>query len=508
MQTTENYIRTITNRNKIGVLMARADYEQIKAFFLQLLDQPSPIPLNTLIGQGHDRFKNVFKSETGWYLYNVKRDLEARGLITSVLPGRKQKLGACAKMPITSIAPSQPAEERSPAVEKVVADKFEELFGKNYVMSYAPGRINLLGEHTDYNDGFVMPAAINRGVHLAIDKSSGDTSLVYSVKYKEYVSIDPRDIQKAAPAAWGNYISGILFRLQQLGYRLTPVNCVFDSDLPEGAGLSSSAAIQCAFTMALNELFDLKLSGPEIVGIVQWAEHHFAGVRSGIMDPFTCLNGRHDHLIHLDCANLHHSYVPLQLDGYCLLICNTNIKHALSASQYNHRREECEKGLKIIRRTYPKVCSLRDVTREMLATSKKKMPPPVHRRVRYVVEENIRVHAATRDLRDGNLAAFGKKMYQTHEGLSYLYEVSCAELDFLVDLTKSWPGILGSRMVGGGFGGCTINIIESGLVGGFVAEAKKAYKEQFKRELTYAVVKTTDGAKVLRTKRKRAAIPG
>jgi galactokinase len=248
--------------------------------------------------------------------------------------------------------------------------------------------------------------------------------------------------------------------------------------------------------IALNRLFNLKLSPIEMIQIAMWSEHHFVGVKCGIMDQFASMMGKKDHVLQLDCKTLEYTYHPLQLNNYVMLLCDTNVKHTLASSEYNTRREECDRGVSLLRKTYPRITSLRDVKPEMLDACKGTMPRVIFNRCRYVVEENTRVIDAAKDLRRGDLKSFGEKMYKTHDGLSKLYEVSCAELDFLVGLTRSYPGIAGSRMMGGGFSGCTLNLIEHSALENFMTDARAVYKEKFNLPLNFHVVRTGKGANV------------
>jgi galactokinase len=499
---TEDFVQTIQLEDKLGTRISRVHYQAIKDFMLSLLEDGAPISINALITITHNHFEATFKEQTGWYVYNVKLDLEARGLIHHENRNKKLKQSMISKASTVrsgqdNANSKQPSTERQRTeIYQSVLNKFQELFHKRPLMVHAPGRINLIGEHTDYNNGYVMPAAIDKGVLFAIAASSTDT-IIYSIKYKQFLSVDLNNIQPSKSADWHNYLLGVLFSLQEKGHSIKPFVCVFEGDLPAGAGLSSSAAMECGFVMALNKLFHFVLSKEEMIHIAQWSEHHFVGVKCGIMDQFASMLGKEDHVIHLDCKTLEYKYYPLALGEYCLLLCDTNVKHSLASSEYNTRRAECESGVQIIKSDYPEINSLRDVDHEMLKTCMSKMTGDVFDRCRYIVQENERVLAACEALEKGDMTVLGEKMYETHEGLSSLYKVSCPELDYLVDLTKPFAGILGSRMMGGGFGGCTINIIESTFVGTFISHAKFAYKEKFQRELSYYVVKTGNGASVI-----------
>jgi galactokinase len=374
------------------------------------------------------------------------------------------------------------------SLEAQVHQKFVELYKKEPIIIRSPGRINLIGEHTDYNDGFVMPAAIDKRAVFAIAASDTDQSSVFSLKYDQEFSVNLSDPEKVEEPQWANYLLGVLDRFVDRGFDLKPFNCVFGGDIPVGAGMSSSAAIECGFGFALNELNNLGVSKIDLVKIGQWAEHHYVGVMCGIMDQFASVMGKDGHVIVLDCRSLTHTYAPINLKEYMIVLCDTKVKHSLVDSEYNTRRQECETGVKILRQHHPEIKSLRDVSLEMLESHRSEFSGKVYDRCRYVVEEIKRVPEASEDLSRGDLKAFGRKMYETHDGLSKLYEVSCEELDFFVGEAKKFPEVLGARMMGGGFGGCTINIIKKDFVTTFEEHLRKAYKQKFNHELeTYHV---------------------
>jgi galactokinase len=365
---------------------------------------------------------------------------------------------------------------------------FINLFAKEPLIIRSPGRINLIGEHTDYNDGWVMPAAIDKELLFAIAPSDSEKSTVYAVEYDEQYSIDIHHPIKVKHPKWANYLLGVLFQFRQHGFEVKPFNCVFGGDVPMGAGLSSSAAMECGFAFALSELFDLEIPRLRIVTMAQWAEHNFAGVKCGIMDQFASVMGKEGHVIVLDCRSLTHYYAPFDLKEYTIVLCDTKVKHSLVDSEYNTRRLECEAGVQILDKYYSQVKSLRDVTLEMLLTHQQEFPPNAYKRCYYIVQEIQRVLDASHALEQGDLDTFGKKMFETHEGLSSLYEVSCKELDFLVNEAKRFPEVLGARMMGGGFGGCTINIVKKNFVTKFEQHLKDAYKKSFDIEMpTYEV---------------------
>lgn len=371
------------------------------------------------------------------------------------------------------------------------------LFDYEPLIVRSPGRINLIGEHTDYNEGFVMPAAIDKGITFRIAPARSATSVIYSENFNERYVVPAGALTPAPNHPWANYLLGVLHRLS--AYADVPhFRCSLAGDLPIGSGMSSSAALECGFAFALNECFRLGIAKKELIHIAQWAEHHFAGVRCGIMDQFSSMMGKKDHAILLDCRSLDYRYLPLALNAYKLLLCNTNVRHSLASSEYNIRRAECEEGLAIMQGTYPGLTSLRGVTPAMLQEHASLMPVNVYNRCSYVVEEIARVQEAALDLENGNLASFGTKMFQTHEGLSGLYQVSCPELDFLVDQARQ-NNVAGARMMGGGFGGCTLNLIASGAVDAFTKSARKAYREKFGIELTTYPVEVGNGVSVIQS---------
>jgi galactokinase len=382
-------------------------------------------------------------------------------------------------------------------LEKEIRSQFISLFHKEPLLVRSPGRINLIGEHTDYNDGFVMPAAIDKQIIFAIAPSDSGQSSVYAVRYKQQVTLDTENPQKVEKPAWANFLLGILHQLKKENMPVMPFNCVFGGDVPLGAGLSSSAALECGFAFALNELYQLNMPKMELIKIAQWSEHNYVGVMCGIMDQFASVMGKEDHVIVLDCRSLTYHYSPIDLKEHTIILCDTKVKHSLVDSEYNTRRSECETGVNTLKKYYAAVKSLRDVSMDMLDKHKHEFPGKVYNRCRYVVGEISRVQEASRDLENEDLKAFGKKMYETHEGLSTLYEVSCKELDFLVEEAKKSDAVLGARMMGGGFGGCTINIVKKEAAGKFTDHLTKVYKQAFSIDLETYVVRIKEGTSVL-----------
>lgn len=371
--------------------------------------------------------------------------------------------------------------------------RFQELFHFTPLIIRAPGRINLIGEHTDYNDGFVMPAAIDKEIIFAISSSADNVTTIHALDFGESFTVDLENVHKVERPLWANYLLGVIHKLKTLGYKTKPFKCVFGGNIPVGSGLSSSAALECGFVFALNALNNFGIPSREMILMAQWAEHHYAGVKCGIMDQFSSMMGKEGHVFMLDCRSLEYTYFPLQLNGYELILFDSNVKHSLASSEYNVRRHECEEGVRILKSFYPNIASLRDVSSATVVKHKTDLPAKVYNRCLYVTEEIERVVAASKDLNNGDIKAFGKKMYATHDGLSKLYEVSCVELDFLVDCAKSNNVVIGARMMGGGFGGCTINIVHSSAVKSLEKEIREKYFQRFGIELKIYEVKIKGG---------------
>lgn len=354
----------------------------------------------------------------------------------------------------------------------------------------SPGRINLIGEHTDYNHGFVLPAAIDKYIQVAIGKRTDGFIHMVALDLGETMII-PFENLKPHPTQWVNYIIGVVYEVIEKTNSKDALAQGFDiciqGNIPSGAGLSSSAALECAVIFALNELYALQLTKMEMALMAQQAEHYFAGVKCGLMDMFASLHGQKNKVILLDCANLAYTYYPLALNEYSIVLFDTQIKHVLASTEYNTRRIECESGLQIVQEKYPAVKTFRELTieqvEECLASNHNSTNAKIYQRCKYVVEEIERVQLAVKDLTAGNMQAFGKKMFETHEGLSTLYEVSCPELDFLVDSVKPNKNVIGARMMGGGFGGCTINIIKKSELEAISKEMAANYLSAYQQPL-------------------------
>lgn len=380
-------------------------------------------------------------------------------------------------------------------LKETVRKTFNKKFNTTGAVYAAPGRVNLIGEHTDYNLGFVLPGAIDKSIILEIKPNGTSTFNAVSIDFNEEVSFSANG--EKTPYAWANYILGVIMELKALGHTTPGFDCAFGGNVPLGGGLSSSAALESAFAFAINDINGFGLTRMQLAKVGQLAEHNYAGVRCGIMDQFASLHGQKDMLMKLDCRSLEYELVPFQLKGYRVILLDTNVKHTLASSEYNVRRAQCEEGVAAIAKKHSNVESLRDVTLDMLAEIKSEVDETVFNRCEYVVKENIRLNTACMALKQGDILSFGKEMYGSHEGLSKYYEVSCKELDFLVDIARSNSGVIGSRMMGGGFGGCTISVVSDAHHDAFVAEATEKFEKEFGKKPTVYDVIISDGARKL-----------
>ena len=361
------------------------------------------------------------------------------------------------------------------------------------LIACAPGRINLIGEHTDYNQGLVLPAAIDKHIAVAIGKRNDGAIKLHALDQNQTYSTPLHQIARSG-LLWPDYILGVVQQLQQAGHSLQGFNLVFAGDIPQGAGLSSSAALECATGWALNELFSLGIQPLDIALMAQAAENNFVGVKCGLMDQFASVFGRKQQLIKLDCTDFSHQYIPFNHADIRVVLLDTRIKHALASSAYNERREQCEQGVALIRQHHPEVTSLRKATLAQLEQYVRPVNETIYQRCSYVVSEIQRVEDGCADLINGNLTAFGKRMFETHEGLRHQYAVSCPELDLLVDFMHGHDAVLGARMMGGGFGGCTINLIKSHAVQDVVYAAAYAYKRKTGKDTGVYLAEPSAGA--------------
>lgn len=379
----------------------------------------------------------------------------------------------------------------------LIKERYKEIFGQEAALLVkSPGRINIIGEHTDYNEGFVLPAAIDKAIYVAVGKREDDLISLYAEDFKQSYSVKLVDIAPTSEG-WPNYILGVVQQIKDKGLGIGGFNLYIDGDIPLGAGLSSSAAVECATGYALNALFQLDLDRVTIAKMGQLAEHTYAGVMCGIMDQFASVLSKADHVIKLDCRDLSYTYVPLNLGNYEIVLLNTNVKHALASSAYNDRRNACEHAVRLIQAEYPEVKSLRDVNLNQLELYVKPVDPEAYVKSKYVIEENDRLSKACQALEKGDIEELGRQMFLAHAAISEEFQVSCPELDFLVEQAKSFSQVKGARMMGGGFGGCTINIVEKGFAAQLVEKLSPSYQAQFNLELTPIFVSIANGTELV-----------
>jgi galactokinase len=363
-----------------------------------------------------------------------------------------------------------------------IRSKFDEFFTKKPLLVRSPGRVNLIGEHTDYNEGFVLPGAIDKAIIMAIAKRDDKMLRIYAHNLNDHYQTSLDNIQKSV-AGWPNYILGVVQQLQHANFEIHGFECVFGGNIPVAAGLSSSAALEGATSFALNKLFNLNLDNIQLVQIGQAAENQFVGVQCGIMDQFININGQEGKVIKLDCRSLEFDFFPLMTDDFKIVLCDTGVRRELSASEYNMRRKQCEKGVEILRKSDPSLNSLRDVSLFFLDQKGAELDETVYKRCKYVIEENLRVLNCCQDLKSGNYNSFGERMFLSHLGLRYEYEVSCQELDILVEIAQEYEGVLGARMMGAGFGGCTINLVKSEDIQNFSSKIQTEYLKRLNKEV-------------------------
>lgn len=355
-------------------------------------------------------------------------------------------------------------------------DKFRERYHASARVYRAPGRVNLIGEHTDYNDGFVMPAAIEFYVWLAIAPRRDAKLVVHSLNYDESFEIDLNEENPKPRNHWSDYVQGVALMLQRSRHPLQGANLLISGDVPIGSGLSSSAAIEVATGLALLENSGLPIDRVELAKICRRAENDFVGARVGIMDQFVSCFGHAQHALMLDCRSLEYRLLPLPQD-VSLVICNTMVRHELATGEYNARRKECEEAVSLLHRSLPNIRALRDVRPDDLHRHAKELPASIFKRAHHVVTENARVEQAATALQQENLPVFGQLMGESHRSLRDDYQVSCPELDLMVELAAKAPGVYGSRMTGGGFGGCTINLVNAQSVQAFRDRVTQGYEK-------------------------------
>ena len=380
-------------------------------------------------------------------------------------------------------------------MKEKISKKFQELFNTTGSFYTSPGRINLIGEHTDFNGGFVFPGAIDKGMLAEIKPNGTGKVRAFSIDLDDYAEFGLTE-EDAPKASWARYIFGVCREIIKRGGEIQGFDTTFAGDVPLGAGMSSSAALESTYAFALNELFDLNIDKFELAKIGQSTEHNYCGVNCGIMDQFASVFGQKGHLIRLDCRSLEYKYFPFDPEsaGYKLVLLDSVVKHELASSAYNKRRQSCERVVVAIKRNHPEVDFLRDATMEMLNEVKADVTAEDYMRAEYVIEEIQRVLDVCDALEKGDYETVGEKMYGTHHGMSKLYEVSCEELDFLNDIAKEC-GVTGSRVMGGGFGGCTINLVKADKYDAFVKKAFAEYAKKFGHEPKLYNVVISDGAR-------------
>ena len=376
---------------------------------------------------------------------------------------------------------------------KQVKRSFKEQFKTKPLIVFSPGRINLIGEHTDYNDGFAFPAAINKGIAVAISKSDAKTSNVCALNKNEIHNFNTENIRPLKDGCWRNYMLGVVAELQILRKQVGNFNAVFAGNIPGGAGMSSSAALENSFVYGLNKLFNLGLSKHDMILVSQKAEHNFAGVKCGIMDQYASMFGLKKSALLLDCRTIESQPYKIDFKDYKWMLINTNVKHDLSESEYNDRREVCEKVSGLLH-----LDALRDASKEDIDRIKNDISDGDYQKALYVINENNRVKQFSEAIKNGDIKALGNLLYQSHEGLSTKYKVSCKELDFLVDRAKENPNVLGSRMMGGGFGGCTINLVKKDAFKTFKKEISKKFEAEFEYDCSVYTVKLSRGTHIVK----------
>jgi galactokinase len=380
-----------------------------------------------------------------------------------------------------------------------IESTFLEKVGKrlNRIVVRAPGRVNLIGEHTDYNEGFVLPASVDKAMIFVVSPRTDGLCYFYAADLRDEFSVSISSIERTQKG-WPNYLLGVIEEMKKLGVDVPGCDVVFGGDIPIGAGMSSSAAVECGFAFALNRLFDLGISKMDLAKLGQRSENNFVGVNCGIMDQFVNIFGEEKKVLKIDCRSLDYEYFPFQRKDLAIVLCETEAKRSLASSEYNVRRRQCETGVRVIQNHRPEIRSLRDVSSDLLNEHRDEMEPVVFQRCAYVVEENGRVLKACEDLRQNDFRSFGEQMYRSHAGLRDGYQVSSPDLDFLVECASSLDGVLGARMMGAGFGGCTINLVEQKSVDGFVETMKEKYRQRTGKANNVYVTHIQSGTCLLR----------
>ncbi|MDQ3817809.1 MAG: galactokinase [Acidobacteriota bacterium] len=381
---------------------------------------------------------------------------------------------------------------------RALLDSFRRSFEKEARLYAAPGRVNLIGEHTDYNEGFVLPMAIDRAAFVAGAVRQDRRVRVHSVNFGEGAEFDLDVEGRGRRGVWLDYIEGVARELEKRGANLRGADLMISSDVPLGAGLSSSAALEVSTGFALLALSGVEIDGKGLALAAQAAEHNYVGAQVGIMDQFTAVMGKRGHALLIDCRSLETTQIPMRASEVVVAICDTRVKHELASSEYNTRRAECERGVEILRGWLPEARALRDVSPEDFERYENQLPEPIRRRCRHVVTENARTLLAASALREGRTEEMGRLMFLSHASLRDDYEVSCAELDAMVEISSRIKGVLGARMTGGGFGGCTVNLVERRALDEFRREIESGYRRATGLEPFIYIAEASDGAKEIK----------
>ncbi|TXD49813.1 galactokinase [Polaribacter sp. IC073] len=374
-----------------------------------------------------------------------------------------------------------------------VKTKFISVFAKEPLLVFSPGRINIIGEHTDYNGGFVFPAAVDKGIAAAIQKSDVDGCIAIALDLDSEIKFELDTLKPSKEGSWENYVFGVVAEIQNRNKIIGNFNIVFKGNIPSGAGMSSSAALENSVVFGLNELFELGLTKTEMILISQKAEHNYVGVKCGIMDQYASMFGIKNNALLLDCRTIESEAFEIDFKDHELMLINTNVKHSLSDSAYNDRRSACESVAELLN-----IETLREATEEDLEGIKDKVTPENYQKALYVIQEIERTQQAAKAIKENDLEKLGALIYGSHNGLQHQYKVSCVELDFLVDQAKKNKHVLGARMMGGGFGGCTINLIAKSESKAFAEAAAKAYKNKFKKECSVYFVALSEGTHLVK----------
>jgi galactokinase len=379
-----------------------------------------------------------------------------------------------------------------------IEEQFQQYFGNQCRIAASPGRVNLIGEHTDYNQGFVLPGAIDRNVHVAFASNKDLKLNLVAPAFGEKFSFSLDDMHPVK--GWPTYLLGMTYMVMPDKKLPHGMDILITGNIPVGAGMSSSAALCSAFGLALNDFFQLGLAKMEIALAAQKTEHQFAGVKCGIMDPFASLHGKSGHLMKLDCRSLEFEYIPFYFPDIRIILVNSMVSHSLASSEYNLRRQQCEKAVSILQKYEPGILSLRDLKPALLEAHKDEMEEVVYKRCHFILEENQRLLNGCEYLKNNDLDAFGKLMYASHSGLSNDYEVSCPESDFLVEVIKKLKGVKGARQMGGGFGGCIITLVEVNEAENFIQDIQSKYELKYRKTPECYVMNISDGANIIKHK--------